>query len=389
MKRILFVVPLFALAACNDREAPASAKPPVPVRVAAVEMYRPVEGTRYSASILPGRQVTLAFRVSGIVQNIAGGSEGLRPGDMVRAGEVLAQLRQQDYTNNTAQAQSQRDAAVEARRSGEAQLAQAMASRTKAEADFRRAQTLIESKSITRPELDAARAQFEVAEAQVTAAKAQLEAAGAQIRNADAGVAAAWLAQDDTALRAPFDASVVERRVEVGSLTGPSQPAYTLAEISTVKAVFGVPDTVVVQLRRGKSIALSVEALPGPAFQGTISAIAAVAQPETRLFQVEVTLPNSRQLLKPGMIAALTLNDGAPSAPVPVVPLGAVVRDPNDPAGFVVMIVDSNVVHARRITLGPAFGDVLAVTAGVNPGDRVVREGASYVTDGEVVEVLP
>jgi multidrug efflux system membrane fusion protein len=324
-----------------------------------------------------------------VVDIAQGRGQGLRPGDMVAQGAVLARLRQQDYDNPVTQAQSQREAAAEAQRAAQAQLAQATASRVKAAADFARAQGLIDSKSITRPEFDSARAQMDVAEAQVAAARAQLDNAAAQVRNADAGLASAKLAHQDTALVAPFDATVVERNVEVGSLTGPSVPAYTLAEIGTVKAVLGVPDTVVVGLQRGKSIGLTVEALPGQEFHGTVSAVAAVAQSDTRLFPVEVTLPNPRQLLKPGMIAALTLADGGPAPEIPVVPLSAVVRDPRDPAGFVVMTVDGNVARARRVTLGPSFGDVLAVSAGVKPGERVIREGAPYVTDGEAVEVLP
>src|SRR5262249_53673593 len=149
------------------------------------------------------------------------------------------------------------------------QLAQAQASRAKAEADFVRAKTLIESQSLTRPEFDSAKAQLDVTTAQVDAARAQIDSASAQIRTAEASMASALLAQKDTALTAPFTASVVQRNVELGTLAGPSQVAYTLADISAVKAAFGVPDTVVVQLRPGKRIAVEVEALPGREFPGT------------------------------------------------------------------------------------------------------------------------
>src|SRR5262249_25045125 len=144
-----------------------------------------------------------------------------------------------------------------------------------------------------------------------------------------------------------------------GMLVGSSTPAYTLADIGSVKAVFGVPDTVVVQLRQGKSIPLTVEALPGQEFRGSVSAIASVADSETRLFQVEVTLANRGLVLKPGMIASLTLGDTAQATPVPVVPLSAVVRDRDNPSDFSVMVVENKVAKARKINLGPTFGDVL------------------------------
>ena len=81
-------------------------------------------------------------------------------------------------------------------------------------------------------------------------------------------MASARLTQSDTALVAPFTASVVQRNVELGMLAGPSQAAYTLADIGTVKAAFGVPDTVVVQLRPGRTIAVIGGSAAGQRFHG-------------------------------------------------------------------------------------------------------------------------
>jgi len=72
-----------------------------------------------------------------------------------------------------------------------------------------------------------------------------------------------------------------------------------------------------------------------------------------------------------------------------VVPVSAVVRDRENPAGFTVMIVENKVARARPVSLGPTFGDVLAVTSGVKPGELVIRAGATLVTNGQTVEVIP
>ena len=107
MKRIIALVPFIALAACHHKEATLT-KTVTPVRVAAVDTYQPKGGGRYSATILPGRQVTLSFRVAGLVQSIHQAyGRGLEPGDIVAAGTVLANVREEDYRHNTAQAQSQ------------------------------------------------------------------------------------------------------------------------------------------------------------------------------------------------------------------------------------------------------------------------------------------
>jgi multidrug efflux system membrane fusion protein len=388
MNRIILIASLLSLAACHKQVA--REKTVTPVRVTAANKYQPKNGARYSATILPGRQVSLAFRVSGLVTSIHRvGGRGLESGDIVSTGTVLAQLRQDDYRATSVQAQSQLDAAKESQKTATAQLAQAQASHAKAEADFARARTLIDSQSLTRPEFDSARAQLDVTTAQVQAARAQLDAAAAQIRNAEANITTARLAQNDTALVAPFTASVVQRNVEVGMLAGPSAVAYSLADIGTVKAAFAVPDKVVVQMRPGRIIDISVEALPDKEFHGIITSIASLADADTRLFPVEISINNREMLLKPGMIASLSLADAKPSPSVLVVPLSAVVRDRANPADFAVMVVEGKVAKERRVGLGPTFGELLAVTSGLKPGELVIRSGGTMVNDGEAVEVMP
>jgi multidrug efflux system membrane fusion protein len=390
MKKIITIASFLALIACQKEQKHQATveKNVTPVRVTPVNLYQPKGATRYSASILPGRKVSLSFRVSGIVSNIYKiGGRGLEPGDFVAGGAVLGRLRAEDYTHNSSQAQSQLQAARETQKSAAAQLAQAQASRVKAEADFARAKALYESQSLTRPEFDSARAQLDVNNAQVEAARAQLDSAAAQIRNAEASVGTASLAQFDTALVAPFAATVVQRNIELGMLAGPSAVAYTLADIGTVKAAFGVPDTAVVEMRPGRVISVSVEALGGREFNGTVTSVASVADTETRLFQVEVTIVNQGMILKPGMIASLGLEDPAPGPAVPVVPLSAVVRDRAHPADFTVMVVEGNVAKSRRVGLGATFGELLAVS-GVRPGEMVINAGGTLVTDGDSVEVL-
>jgi multidrug efflux system membrane fusion protein len=394
MNRQLAPVLMFAALAGCSYQAQETEKAITPVRVASVKLHQPKAGERYSASIAPGRQVTLSFRVSGFVHQLhqtqAGGyRRALEPGDLVSQGTVLARLRQEDYTLPIQQAKSQLDAARENEEAAQAQLAQAQAGLSKAQFDFTRAQSLFRSQSLTRPDFDAAKAQFDSYDAQVRAARAQIESASAQARIAEATLASANLSQRDTALVAPFTAAVVQRNVEVGMLVAPGTQAYTLADVSWVKATFGVPDSVAVHIKPGTSVALSVEALPGQIFKGNVTAVAAVADSESRLFQTEVALSNNDGSLRPGMIATLFLGQAAPAPPVPVVPLSAVVRDRKGGSGFAVMVVEGSKAHSRSIVLGPTYGDQLAVTSGLKPGEQVISSGATLLAEGETVEVIP
>jgi multidrug efflux pump subunit AcrA (membrane-fusion protein) len=93
-------------------------------------------------------------------------------------------------------------------------------------------------------------------------------------------------------------------------------------------------------------------------------------------------------VLKPGMIASLVLTDAKPAPAVPVIPVSAVVRDRTNPADFNVMVVEGNVAKARRIALGPTFGERLTVNSGLKPGELVIRAGGTLISDGEAVEII-
>jgi multidrug efflux pump subunit AcrA (membrane-fusion protein) len=88
------------------------------------------------------------------------------------------------------------------------------------------------------------------------------------------------------------------------------------------------------------------------------------------------------------MVAALRLGDTAAAPPVPVVPLSAVIRDRENPSKFAVMVVENKTARMRPVALGQTFGDVLAVS-GLQPGELVIRAGATLVSHGETVEVIP
>ncbi len=394
MKTAAALIPALFVAACA-RHAANPAKPSTPVTVTTVERITPSAGQRYSASILPERQVTLSFRVGGFVEaiqqvpGIGGRLRTIDIGDVVPAGAVLARIRRKDYDLQVNQAGGQ---LAEARRSEEAaraQVAQAEAAAAKASQDFERASFLFKNGSLTKPDYDAAKAQHDAARAQVEAARAQLEATGARIRTAEAAVGSASLATADTVLTAPFTAAVVDRRIEIGALAAPGAPAIVLADISSVKAAFGVPDMVAVTLKPGLSRSVSIEALPGRQFQGTITGIAAVADQNTRLFQVNLTLPNRNGVLRPGMIASLSLAPATKAQAVPVVPLSAIIRSQPDGSGFAVMLVQDGRARRRAVTLGDSYGSNIAVISGVQPGDRVINRGASLLAEGEPVEVMP
>jgi len=424
-----FALPAVILAGlsanCGSHEA--VQLPPTPVSVRTVEAYAGKPGLRYSANIQPYVQVELAFKSGGYVRAIlqVRGSDGrlrdVQEGDRVAKGAVLAQVRESDYVarlnqakGQLAEAQQARDSAVSqlaeaqaARQEALSRLAQAQAAHEKASLDMERARNLYGTQSLTKVDYDSAKARFDETAAQVDATKAQIAVAEArertaqsQIGAAEGRIAAAKAAADqgeiqlgDTGLAAPLDALILKRNVEAGDFAQPGKVGFVLADVSSVKVAFGVPDLVLPSLALGSLQTITAEAFPGVEFRGQITRVSPSADPKSRVFEVEVTVPNPGYRLKVGLIASLQLGTARPAAAVPVVPLSAIVRPGQDPAGYAVVLVEEQagktVARVRPVTLGETYGNLIGVSRGVKVGDRVVVTGATLVGDGEPVRVVP
>jgi RND family efflux transporter MFP subunit len=397
-----FIVPLLVGVTACTKEQPYE-KPLTPVRVQTVSTETTQDGPHYSGSIEPVSRVDLAFRLGGYVDQILrvpdehGGTRLVYEGDVVTKGTTLVHLREADYKTKVDQAVSQLDQAKAGVEQTEDGRKQALAGRDKAKQDYDRASALFKTQSLTKSDMDGATAQLNAAQAALDGTEAQLVLARARVAGAQAVVDEANLALKDTALNSPTNGVVIKRLVEVGSLVGPGTPAFVLADLSNLKAVFGAPDTLLKSLKTGMTLALSTETIPG-AFEGRITTIAPAADPRSRVFDVEVTFPNPDLRLKPGMIVTVQMPSPPKPPPVPVVPMGAIVRSKTKPDGYAVYVVDDKgaddksgkcIVRAREVALGSALNDGVIVHSGVQAGEKVVVTGASVVNDGETVQIVP
>jgi RND family efflux transporter MFP subunit len=340
-----------------------------PVRTAEVQTISTGSETRYSANIVPNAQVDLAFKSGGYVVSIrqVRGADGrmrsVDTGDWVTRGTVLAVVRQQDYTDRREQAR--------------AQLARAQADYEHAKLTYDRTSNLYSTQSATKPEFDQAKAQY--------------DSSVAALNNAKASLAESQTALDDSSLRAPFDGWIIRRNVDIGALVGPTSPALTIADTRSVRAVFGVPDNAMARIKLGQTQVITTDALPDQ-FSGRVSAISPAADPKSRVYSVEVIIPNLHNQLKSGMIASLALGGDILPTSVLAVPLSAVIRDPQNPQTFAVLVTEGTgdpvIVRSRTVDLGNAYGNMIQVLGGIKAGERVVTGGSTLVRSGDKVRVM-
>ncbi|MEW6283676.1 MAG: efflux RND transporter periplasmic adaptor subunit, partial [Candidatus Eremiobacterota bacterium] len=323
----------------------------------------------------------------------------------------------------------------------EAGLNQARAAQREAEAlaeqarlNFQRAENLLQADSLVKPDYDSARAADQQARAKVDQAKAQVRmadskvaqaraaaqgaagrvqqargqldsslargdraragilAADADVQGAAAGVEQADIALGDATLKAPMDGVVLTRAVEIGTLVGPGTPGFEIANTRDVRVTFGVPDLEVARLKLGQAVTIGTESLPGETFQGRITTIYPEADPQSRVFRVEVKVSNPDEKLKVGMIAGLNLSEG-PAEDVLTIPLAAVVRPPGQQDRFAVYVLEEtggkSVARLREVQLGDPVGDRMVVLSGLEAGEKVISAGSTLISDGESVRVEP
>jgi multidrug efflux system membrane fusion protein len=358
--------------ACADVQG-TEVKPARPVKVQAATPAAGADSVRYSAAIEPFEQVALAFKASGYVDNVlrrAGVDGRLRtaqPGDLITRGTVLARVRESEYRERVNQ--------------GGAQIAEVEASMEKARLDLDRARTLFAAESLTKPELDAAQASYDATRAKLQGARAELELASTALR--------------DSALVAPSSGVLLERKIEVGSLVASGSVGFVLGDISAVKARFGIADAMTPAVKLGDRLDLVVDGPSGGSFVGRITAIAPAADPESRVFDVEVTIPNIDSRLRPGMIGTVTVQAGAGQAqptPQPSVPLTAIVRSKSGDGQYAAFTIerrgDTDIARLRDVELGDVIGNGIVLKKGLAIGEKVIISGASLLVDGEPVRVI-
>jgi len=273
----------------------------------------------------------------------------------------------------------------------QAELDRAKADQTKADQDFERAKALYADKAMTRPDYDAAVEHDTSALANVLAAVRQIEARRGQVAAALAQTASARIGLGDTNLTAPMPGVIVEKNVEPGSLVAAGTSAFTLDDTRVVKVNFGVPDSMLTHLKLGAAVPVQLQALQGRTLTGRITEIAASANRDSRVFNIEVTLPNPDRSLRVGMIASIRIDQANPQS-VPLVPLTALMTAESGSNNYSVFTVKERdgkqFVQLKSVRIGETFGKSVVIDEGLTPGERIVVNRTNQLSDGSPIQVI-
>ncbi|MDD8019587.1 MAG: efflux RND transporter periplasmic adaptor subunit [Acidobacteriota bacterium] len=286
---LLIVLLLWRVGQVIFKEAQATngRQPAVAVVLSRIENGLIRDVGRFSGTLIPKSQFVVAPKVSGKLKKLY-----VDIGDKVTRGQVVAQLDDDEYQQQVAQAEADLKVA-------RANFEEARSALELAKKDLERAVTLHVKGIYSDAQYDAAQARyqsqeagFKVAEAQVANREAALETA--RLRLSYTRIIATW----ETGGNVRY---VGERYVDEGALLSVNTSIISIVELQPITAVIYATDKEYFRIKVGQEVIVASGVFPDRVFHGQVTRVAPLLRETTRQARVEVDINNEDNFLKPGM----------------------------------------------------------------------------------------
>ena len=332
IRRITLSLASLVLAFCSPllhaQQAPVIAKK-------VTKMSMPMQAESLGTT-MANESVNITSKVSERVSRIR-----FEEGQLVKAGQELIELDTDEARAN---------------------LAVASADFSESRSNFKRAEELDRTKSISQSELKQLQSAMEADQARVQAATARLA---------------------DLTIRAPFDGRVGLRRISAGSLVSPGTIITTLDDLDTIKLDFSLPEVLMAKLKPGLEINATSIAYPDTAFAGKVISIDTRVDPVTRSITIRARIPNAEGLLRPGMLMSVVLIQEELDALV--IPEQSLISEQSRQYVFV---INQGRAEKRQVETGRRRPGEVEIVDGLVEGEMIVVEGTQRLQVGSEVEVI-
>ena len=346
-------------------EAASSRPPPVDVVIAKA-------ATAGQDLVLPGEtaawyETTIYARVNGYVA-----SWQVDIGDQVKKGQVLATIETPELDAELAAAKAQ------------LQASQAQVGARKAEAAFSKTTNERWRDSpkgvVSEQERESKKADYESSEARLHAANAQVALDKSKVDQYNA-------LTEFRQVKAPFDGTITERKIDVGNLVtagsgSTTTSLYRMAQTDPLRIFVDVPQSASGELMNaGVPAEIHAPGAVGGVFSGKIARSAESLNSQARTMRVEVDMPNANHSLVPGMYVNVAFQ--LPTRGAVEVPAAALIFRST---GTQVAKVDPNgKIEFNDVTIARDNGSLVELASGAKPGDRLVLNISSQISSGQVV----
>ncbi len=332
---------------------------PMPVGTARVEKGDMPITLGALGTVTPLATVTLKTQIAGQLIEI-----GFQEGQMVKKGDFLAQIDPRPYQVALAQAQGQ--------------LARNQAVLKNAELDLARYRTLVAQNSLARQTLDTQAALVEQNRGTVQSDQAQVDTQKLNLTYAR--------------IVAPIGGRVGLRQIDLGNYVQASDPngLVVISQLQPISVIFTLAEdnlrAVLRRMNAGARLAAIAFDRTGTTqlASGTLETVDNQIDTSTGTVKLRAIFANAEQILFPNQFVNIqllveTLTDAT------LVPIAAIQR--GAPGTFVYQVKPDETVAVQKVTVGPGDNQRIVITKGLEPGDRIVIDGADRLKDGAKVRL--
>jgi RND family efflux transporter MFP subunit len=373
----------------SEADAPGNAggdSSAAPAAVARVERRTILNTLTISGEFKPFQDVDVHAKVAGYIKKIY-----VDVGDHVQDGQTLAVLEVPELAAQLAGTDAAVRKSREEIRRAQSDIERAQSVQSAAHSAYTRLKQAADSRAglVAQQELDDSQAKDLESQAQVASAQAELSAAQQQLQMAEANQRQYAALSDYSRIVAPFAGVVTARYADTGALVAAgtssstqAMPVVRLAQISKLRLVLPIPESLAGQIHLGDPVKVHVQAL-NQDIEGKVSRFADSLDLQTRTMQTEIDFENRDGRLIPGMYAETRLSLREEKNAL-TVPLEAVARSGDD--ATVLAVNAQNILEERHVKLGLEDNSHVEVLSGLSDQDRVVIGNRSEFRNGQKIQ---
>lgn len=329
---LLTVVAVLTVVACHSKkQTAAESLPPVAVRTVVVESKTRPSSEEVVGTVHAKLRAAIEPKVSARIEALL-----VAPGQMVKTGDLIAQLDPREI---------------------QAKLDQALALREQATRDLARSRELLDKKITAQADFDAVQARARVAEGAARETETML---------------------GYTKVIAPFDGIVTRKLADVGDLAAPGKPIIEMEDPRALRFQADVPEALIGHVKIGDKLSVQVAEGAAP-IEGTVVEIAPVADAASRTFLVKLDLP-AAEGTRSGQFGRVWVQTGETKS-IRVPASAIMVRGQME----CVFVIANEHAQLRIVRTGKRTGGEAEILSGLNSGEHVVSEGAESLRDGQPV----
>lgn len=360
--QICFAITII-LISCGDKKQVKSIKSPIRVKTEVVTTKNYSSDCTYVGIVEENGSTAISFTSMGVIRKM-----NVDEGQYVRQGQLLAEMDNVTSENTLEVTQVSTTQAND-------MVEQAQATYDQAKDAYDRMKVMYEAGAL--PEI-----KWIEAETSLRRAETALKTAQSGVTSAQATERIAKKNVEDNLLYAPVSGVIGKKILTVGETALPSQAVVNIINIDNVKVKVSVPEMELRNISSNTHSSIRVAAANVYVEGGRIEK-GVMADALTHTYDVRINVKNPGHTLLPGMVADVTFGNYSGSASL-MLPITAVQKK-GDSSYFVWTVSDDNKAHRTSVSIGDTFGNYVAITGGIEEGQRIVVEGYQKLSEGTKV----